>query len=258
MPKALEPYDHIAALLNSGDYALGAQSARAALEHAPNDARLWELLGIASHGMRDFLMAREALETATLLAPLSPAGQVALAGCYLVSQSPEVARSMYRYLASQRDRVATPLLPLVAAGLSRLGEAELALEIHRERASREPENDDAAFAVAHFMQVLRYPDELTLPIAHRAFLLAPDRVRNRVGLALLHHQCGNKLRAYELMAAVDIAQLVAECCPCRLQGLMALFHAVGDAARRDACRARLSALAGGRGRDASPPPGESW
>lgn len=254
VPSALQPYDHIAALLNSGDHALAAQSAKAALEYAPNDARLWEFLGIASHGMQDFLMAREALETATLLAPLSPAGQVALASCYLVSQCPEVARSMYRHLALHRERVATSLLPLVAAGLSCLGEVDLALEIHRERAFREPQNDEAAFVVAHFMQLLKYPVELTLPVAHRAFLLAPDRMRNRVALALLHHQCGNRFKAYELLAAVDLSQLVAECCFCRLQRLAVLFEAVGDSARRDACLARLSALAShGSRRDSLPP-----
>lgn len=233
-------YGRIMTLYENGNFKLASQSARPALKDAPDDAQLRELLGIAHHALRDFPRAMNAMETATLIAPLSPAAQVALAGCYLVSNRHDIARSIYGHLASQHSRVSIPLLAMVAAGLSRLNERHLALEVHRERAHRKSENDDTVFAVAHFMRLVEYPVELILPIAHRAFQLAPDRIRNRVALALLHHQCGNRSITYRLVTAVALGQLIAECCPCRLRGLVGLFDAMGDTGRSNACQLRLS------------------
>lgn len=243
MPPTSTVYDRIRLLQNTGSFELAIQAAEAALEDAPHDARLWELLGIACHGLRDFMEATDALERASLLAPLSPAGQVALAGCYLVTDHHEVARTMYQHLVFQRSRVPVSLLPMVASGLSRLGEPYQALEVHRERVRREPEDDNAVYAVAHTMQILQYPAEVVRPIARRAFELAPDRLRNRVALALLHYQCSDLADAYDLLTSIEISELVSGRCPCRLQGLTELFEIVGDEERRDACQTRLDELA---------------
>jgi tetratricopeptide (TPR) repeat protein len=246
MPTAVDPYDRIKALHNAGRFALAARSAEAALEDAPHDARVWESLGVARHALRDYAQAMEALETATLIAPLSPAGQLALAACYLLTKRRDLARSIYRHLASQIARVSTHHLPNVASGLSRVGDRDLALEVWRERAYREPDNEDAVFAVAHVMGLLKYPTELILPIAHRAFRLSPDRARNRIALAIWHHQCGNHLDAYRLLTEVELEPLIAKCCPRRLTRLAELFDTIGDAPRRGACQSRLSEIGDSR------------
>lgn len=238
--------DRIKSLHNQGQFEAAARIAAAALRERPNDAQLWELLGIACHAMRDFAAATRALETATMLAPLSLPAQVALAGCYLVSGHGDVARSMYQHLAAVRDRLSVQLLPMVASGLSRLNELHLALEVARVWARREPDDESAVYAVVHYMRLVEYPPELILPVAHHAFRLAPHRIRNRVALALLHHQCGNLVEAYRLVTAVDAAQLIAACCPARLLGLIALFNVMGDTGRRDACRSRLAEISNGR------------
>lgn len=236
----------VKALHNQGQFEAAAHVAAAALGEHPNDARLWELLGIACHAMKDFEAATRALETATMLAPLSLSAQVALAGCYLVSGHDEVARSMYEYLVSVRDRLSTQLLRMVVAGLSRLHEPHLALEAARQWARREPDDESAVYAVAHQMRLVDYPPELILPVAHHAFQLAPHRVRNRVVLALLHHQCGDVLEAYRLVTAVSTDRLMAACCPARLLGLVSLFNAMGDTVRRDACRTRRAEISSHR------------
>lgn len=236
----------VKALHNQGQFEAAAHVAAAALGEHPNDARLWELLGIACHAMKDFEAATRALETATMLAPLSLSAQVALAGCYLVSGHDEVARSMYEYLVSVRDRLSTQLLRMVVAGLSRLHEPHLALEVARQWARREPDDESAVYAVAHQMRLVDYPPELILPVAHHAFQLAPHRVRNRVVLALLHHQCGDVLEAYRLVTAVSTDRLMAACCPARLLGLVSLFNAMGDTVRRDACRTRRAEISSHR------------
>ena len=60
---------------------------------------------------------------------------VALAGCYLVSGHGEVARSMYQHLVEFRNRLNVQLLRMVAAGLSRLHEPHLALEVAGQKSS---------------------------------------------------------------------------------------------------------------------------
>ena len=239
-------YEHVKKLHNQGSFEAAAEAAATALRKRPHDAPLWELLGIACHAMKDFAAATQALETATMLAPLTLPAQVALAGCYLVSGHPEVARSMYQHLAAARSRLNLPLLPMVAAGLSRLNELHLALEVAREWARREPEDENAVYAVAHYMRLVGYPPEFILPVANHAFQLAPHRIRSRVALALLHHQCGDLLEAYRLVTSVSTDALIAACCPTRLMGLAALFNAMADTGRRDACRSRLAELSGHR------------
>lgn len=239
-------HDRVKLLHNQGQFQAAADVAAAALRDRPNDAQLWELLGIACHALKEYEAATQALETATLLAPLSLPAQVALAGCYLLSGHAEVARSMYQHLAGIRHRLSVQLLPMVATGLSRLNELHLALEVARVWAAREPDDEGAVYAVAHYMRLMQYPPELILPVAYRVFQLAPHRVRNRVALALLRHQCGDLLGAYRLVTAVDLGLLLAACCPARLLGLNALFTAMGDTARRDACRSQLEEISRGR------------
>jgi tetratricopeptide (TPR) repeat protein len=234
--------DRIKALHNQGQFEAAAHVAAAALQNRPDNGPLWELLGIACHAMKDFESATRALETATLLTPLSLSAQVALAGCYLVTGHGEVARSMYQHLVEFRGRLSVQLLRMVVAGLSRLHEPHLALEVAREWARREPDDEAAVYAVARYMRLVEYPPELILPIAHHAFQLAPHRIRNRVALALLHHQCGDLLEAYRLVTAIGTEPLIAACCPARLLGLISLFSAMGDTGRRDACRSRRVSL----------------
>lgn len=242
MAPAERLYNQIMTLHNSRSFERAAQAAGAALEDAPNDARLWEMLGIARHALRDLPRAVEALETATLIAPLSPAAQVALADGYVRTNRCDVARSMYEHLASQRARIPTSLLAMVASGLARLQEPLLALEVCRERAYRTPEDEGAVYAVAHYMRLAQYPVELILPVAHRAFRLAPERIRNRVFLALMHYHDGDRIEAYRLVVPIPLEQLLAECCPYRLRRLAALFRHMQDDRRTRACESHVKRI----------------
>ncbi|MEN6498372.1 MAG: hypothetical protein ABFD16_29065 [Thermoguttaceae bacterium] len=236
-----ELHDQIRAAHNQRRYEEAAAMAAAALEAKPEEARLWELLGIARHALRDFVGARAALERATLLAPLTPGAEVALAGCYLVSGQRDLAHSMYLHLAT-RPQVPPSLWRSIAASLSHVGELHWALELHRRWALEHPYDDNALFTVTHYMRLAGYPDELVLPIAERAFRLEPARIRNRVLLALTYHHLGDAAHAYRLVAAVDIDTVIRGCCPRKLLGLLNLFVAMGDEARREACVRRLTEI----------------
>ncbi len=241
MESAAECYDRAKTLYKDGSLKEALRLVESALEHYPDEGRLWEMLGITHHALREFAQATSALETATMLAPLSHAAQIALASCYLVSKHLEPARSIYEHLASLPD-VPTHLLPNLAAGLGRLGELHLALDVHRERAHREPDCDKPLFAVAQYMHRLGYPVELIVPIVQKALELAPDRILYRVDLALLLQQCGDHEQAYQLLTAVVPDQLATVHCPPRLHGLVKIFVLAGDDARLNVCESKLSEI----------------
>ena len=172
---------------------------------------------------------------------LSNEAQVALASCYLASNKHELALLMYEHLAANRSQLSAARLAQVAAGLFRLGKKQQALEVQREWVRKEPDNDDAAYMVAHYMQLLNYPPEVLLPVAYRAFQLAPNRIRNRILVALLYRRSGNSTWGYRILEPVDIQEVIAACCSCRLQALIKLFEEVGDIERREACARKLQA-----------------
>jgi len=211
-------------------------------DHPP----LWHFRGLAHHARGEFAEAVAALETLTLLAPLSPSAQVALASSYLATGKPELARTMYSHLASTPG-VPVHLLPQLAAGLDCLEEFQAALAVRREWAQRDPGCAAAFFAVAQSMARLTYPADSLLPFLWQAFQLAPDKILYRVDLALLFQRCGNREKAYRLLEAVPASAYRAICCPPRLQALIAVFSAAGDADRHETCHRHLSAMSNGRG-----------
>jgi thioredoxin-like negative regulator of GroEL len=213
-------------------------------EYADHPQR-WHFRGLAHHARGEFAEAATALETLTLLAPLTPAAQVALASSYLVLGKRELARTVYEYLATESD-VPVPLLPQLAAGLDCLEEFDLALAVRRQWAEREPDCAPAFFALARSMARQNYPPETLLPVLWQAFQLAPDRILYRVDLALQFTRCGQAGRAYELLHEVPAAEFRAICCPPRLHGLVALFAEAGDMDRQQACQEKLAELAENR------------
>jgi len=236
-----EFHNQIRTVHNRGLFAEAAEMARVGLQVDPDDVRLWEFLGIARHALREFPAAMEALEQATVRGPLSPAAELALAGCYLVLGRMELAGSMYRHLAT-RPHVPGRLLPSMAAGLLHVGEFQWAVEVQRRAALERPDDEDALYALVHYMGLAEYPPELIRPIADRVFRINPASIRNRVFLALVHHRLGDHQAGYGLLSTVDMQELLTQCCPCRLIRLASLFAAVGDRARHEACMARLAGL----------------
>jgi tetratricopeptide (TPR) repeat protein len=216
-----------------------------ALEQHPDHAGLWHFRGLAHHARGDFLEAIAALETLTTLAPLAAASQVALASSYLATGKGELARTIYRHLATFSE-MPLHLLPQLAAGLDCLDELHLALTVRRAWASRDPGCAAAFFSAARSMARLKYPPESLLPFLWQAFQLAPDRILYRIDLAVAYHGCGNLAQARTLLQALPPAELAAISCPPRLHALVALFAAAGDSEREQACLARLLTLANRR------------
>jgi tetratricopeptide (TPR) repeat protein len=225
-------------LLRAGDYEEALGVAERGLEHYPEDGRLWEMRGIALGCRSELKEAMAALETASALVPLSAPGQLSLAVCYVRTQNLESAECIYQFLAT-KDDFPTEAVTHLAWGLDRVGKRELALEVCRAAVQREPDCEGALFAMAHYMTKLDYPAEEITPILRRAFELRPDELMYRVDLALLLVLCARHEEAYELLTAVDLAELLQVHCPPRLVGLIAFFREMDDEHRASACESRV-------------------
>jgi tetratricopeptide (TPR) repeat protein len=233
-------------LLMAGDYEEALEVAGSGLEHYPDDGRLWEMRGIALGCRRDVTGAMAALETASTLVPLSAPGQLSLAVCYVRTQNVESAKCIYEFLATRGD-FPTELVADLAWGLDRVGEPKLALEVCRTAVQRQPGCDGALAAMAHYMTKLDYPVEEVTAVVRRAFELRPDAAVYRVDLALLLVRCGRQEEAYQLLTAVDLAELLQVHCPPRLVGLIALFRQMDDEHRASTCESRVMHIMQKRG-----------
>ncbi|MGC4005146.1 MAG: tetratricopeptide repeat protein [Pirellulales bacterium] len=137
------------------------------------DCRFWLALGVIAGEQNKYCHATMALERAATLRPLSPCVQCRLGWAYLQSGETESARQIFKSLCAKGE-VQTQLLPIMSAGLGRLGENHLALDLCREAVRRDPDADEAYRGLAYYMSRCGYPAEVILATMHKAAQLAPS------------------------------------------------------------------------------------
>jgi predicted Zn-dependent protease len=231
---------HVEELREGGQLAAARDVLGEAIAAEPDAGGLWELLGLVNFEIGDVRTAESALERASLLCPLKPRGQLALAKCYDQSGHREAAAAIYCHLASFAELEAGLLEPL-AAGLGRAGNAELALEVCRRAAKLMPESADPLVGIVHYMRRLRRPMESILPVMFRAHQLDPENAEYRISLAWMLYQLDRSEDAAELLEPVPFAE--SSCIRC-LTLMKQVFERAGDVERADVCRWRLESLAG--------------
>jgi Flp pilus assembly protein TadD len=188
-------------------------------EQFPDAARLWEMQGILLHREEDFVGAEFALETATMLAPLSMAGEYALAACYVQTGHLSAAGSIYEHLLNRRH-VPTARLAELAAGLAKCGMLHQALIVCRQAAELEPDSDEAIYGMAHYMSRLSYPAEQVIPLLQKAVDLAPHEALYRLALVGWLARTGCFRQAHHHLKAITPERLQAIECSCCLNRLM--------------------------------------
>jgi tetratricopeptide (TPR) repeat protein len=215
------------------------------LQRDAHAGHVWERLGVLEFARGRRAAALHALETASLLVPLTHRGQLALASCYTTSGFPESARAIYWHLAAAID-IETELLADLAAGLGRVGEHELALAVCRDAAQRMPGVAAPLLGIARHLRRLRRPAATVLPYLTRAFELDPTNTECRISLAWILHACGRSVDGAELLDSVAVAEV--ECVP-SLTRMRHVFVAAEDEYCASVCKYRLEALAAQRWRE---------
>jgi tetratricopeptide (TPR) repeat protein len=208
---------------------------------------LWQQLGMRLRQRNHYDAALWSLEAASVLIPLSHAGQMALAECYVDAGYLEAARAIYRYLAGA-IRVDTQLLESLSDGLGRVGEKDLALDVCREAAQRLPRTAGPLLGIAYYLRRLRRPAAIVLPYLERAFKLAPENLECRISLAWILHGTGRSAEGADLLACVQIDEFE---CVRSLTMMHRVLEAAAEFSFASACKYRLDSLAAQRLRERS-------
>lgn len=210
-----------------GDWESAIGAARSGLQFEPDHGGLHELAGLAEYEMENFGPAANALQTASILAPMGVPAQLALADCYLRFGQVISARAIFNFLA-EIDRCPTPLLPNVAKGFGRLGAYEEALEVCERLTELRPTYHPAWFGIAYYQAKLEGSLADILPALQVAYELAPEAITYRLSLASAYLDAGELDRAHGL-----IRDLPAESvrCPLMVNRFIRVFAAAGNAGR---------------------------
>lgn len=234
-------YEQARANYRSGESARALELLDLLLLHDPDDGLSWELTGIIRREQQEYESGLAALETASLLRPLSPAGRCAVADCDSHCGHAELAVEIYVSLVKWSDASSDDLFA-AADGLDRHNRAGLAVVACRTVARRDPDHAEAFYRLGYYMGRSGYPPHLVEGMARRAIRLDPQRASYRVGLSAMLEQAGRIDDAYAVVKSLSEEQLAQVSCRCCLERILRIYESAGDWERAGVCRARVSEL----------------
>lgn len=234
------------AAYESGDSDAALQMTRRHLRCCKNDVRGWELVGLIQFGRGRYRISVSALERASLLAPLGPAGRVCLAHGYARIGRTNLSRDLLVNLIPD-ESLSIPLLLQVGSGLDAIDSRHLAMRACREAVRRDPGDAQAYYDQGYYAARCGLPNSVTESLARKAISLDPGRVCFRVGLAGLLIRQKRTAEAHELVATFSNEQIDEICCACCLPRIATLYQQCGNHRRAILCYQKLALLAPGTG-----------
>ena len=191
------------------------------LERRPDQGELWLLLATILHSQAEWETALQAIETASVLIPLTIGGQLVLADCYSHLKKHELALVGYQHLL-KRSALPIDYYAGLYAGFKRAGKLDLALASCRKAVELSPENDEAYFGMAHCMSGLAFPPRQITTILRKAVELAPDKPQYRISLAIQLSLTKRRSEGYEILATKSADILETVNCACVARQLLEL------------------------------------
>ncbi len=231
-------WERVTGAYEEGDLDTARREVIDALQVTPEDARLWELLGLIQYARHRFTPAVSALERASLIAPLTPAARVGLALAYGQVGRRELARDLLEQLIDDAT-LAIPLLLQVAAGLDAVGHPELAMQACRTASVRDPLLSQPYYDLGFYSARCGLPARVSEALARKAIGLAPENVSYRVGLASMLARLGRNSDAWTVVAKLSDEQLAVVTCRCCLERIADLYETHQDYRRSIVCREQL-------------------
>ncbi len=200
-----------------------------------------ELLGMIYHRWREWDIAVEFLEEASVRVPLQPMAECALADCYRATQRFRWARTLYRGALHRRD-ACTPALLAAAAGLDALDDCRAAIAACRRAIQLDPKMAQSHFDLSYYLGRCGAAVATVEVSARRAIALDPQNLTFRIGLAGFLHQHQRSEEAGPLLNSLSVEHVQLLQCPCCLSRLIGVFEAIGDEERATWCRQRQEIL----------------
>ncbi|MCG8450405.1 MAG: hypothetical protein MI725_12625 [Pirellulales bacterium] len=200
------------------------------LEQDPEQGELWLLRATILHSQAKWEEALPAIETASVLMPLTIGGQLVLADCYSQLGKHELALMLYEHLLAQSPLPVDYYAELYA-GFKRAGKLELALSACRKAIELAPDNDEAYFGLAHCMSGLAFAPRQVTTILRKALELAPDKPQYRISLAIQLSLTKRRNEAYGVLAKATPEIIETISCNCAARHLLELCAWAGDEER---------------------------
>lgn len=237
METLTDSYERAKGLYENGMTAAALELLEFHLADQPHDAASIELRGIIFHSIRAFEQARNELEAAGLIRPLTASGLLALAESYWFTGKRQISLQLYDKLAKRED-VHHCLLSGLAMGLGRAKRYHDALEVCRRAAAHNPVCHHARYGVAYYMSKIGYPPELIYPIIHGVADMAAGIFHYRMAVATILCRMQFFDRAYLAVADASVEELNSVTCRCCLERLIGLYKAENDGKRLLVCQRR--------------------
>jgi Flp pilus assembly protein TadD len=227
----------IANQIRSGQLQTAEKQARLALSSSPDDGRVRELLGQILSRTKRPIEAREQLEIASCLVPLSPNGQLLLAECYLGEGHLQLALDMLSHL-SRRDDADVLVLRSAAEAADSCDHPWIAREIAI-RAARRFSDAQLWYELGYYCVRMGCPVRHAEGHARKAIELDPENVEYRIGLCSLLAKNDRLSDAFELVRRFGKNEVDRVCCESCLRTLLTVYELSNDSLRASLCQTRL-------------------
>jgi len=223
--------------LAAHDYAAAAQVAACAIIEFPLDGRFWELGGVTYWMEGETQAAIRYLEEATMLKPLHPFAQVALADGYAQLGKNDLSRTIWEFLATADG--GSRLIRFLGQSSGELADDFLGCTVYQTVTNNDPLNHHGWFGLGVCLARLggdlgRVTESLAVAVR-----LAPGIVPYRLTLAELCLAAGDHDRTLYVLGPLDACRFR---CPCLLRRACDLYLQLGDTVRVQEYRRQLDLL----------------
>jgi tetratricopeptide (TPR) repeat protein len=210
-------YYHAAqAKFDDDDFTGTLELARVGLLKDEDHPGLLQMYGLAAYHLGALEDALEGLEGASIIAPLCPLAQLALADVYLHFGQRKSAAAGLSFLA-EPGRCPTPLLPDLARLLGKLGAYRSAYKVCRRLAKLRSWYHPAHYGMAYYLAKLKKTPRKIIVHLRAAHELAPNAIPYRVALAGALSTAGFPEEACEVIRCVPPGAVSCPDCLNRIQ-----------------------------------------
>ncbi|MEM6472247.1 MAG: hypothetical protein AAF802_21985 [Planctomycetota bacterium] len=223
------------------NYHLAVKFSQYQLAREPEDFESLKIYGLASLATGQLDAGIEALEEATLIAPLEDDLRIELAIAYGWSGRFKLSCDLLMSIATRGNATVEQLLR-IAAGLEYIDKPRLAMEACRRAGVLDPEHAEIHFQMGHYAEKCGVPDATIEALIRRALDLEPYNLSYRVGLASMLIRLGRKDEAADVLTLVVPQRLSEITCKACLKRFANLFFDRNRIDTSRLCAIRLAEL----------------
>ncbi|MEM1224188.1 MAG: hypothetical protein AAGJ40_00740 [Planctomycetota bacterium] len=206
-----------------------------------HDHESLELLGLILHDLGNPYEAADAIERASLLAPIRDETRIALASCYAQLRRIDLARELYLQLALQR-RLPANLMLQIAAGLEATDAAELAMTVCEWVTEDHPGHAQAFYDMGFYNARSGQPLYVTEAFTREAIRADPGNLHYRIGLISLLIQMQRDDEALEIFSSVSPDQIGEVTCSGCLDRIASMLRRRHEPELADRCERQRDSI----------------